>query len=310
MVSASRPLRRARPTIEGLPGGGTTPVRRRLGIVVIVAALLVVWEGLKWLAGDPWRIHGTVLGLRIDYEHVPPFTLRIANDLSLPHVWDIANAYLQHTAQGTSLAADLVGAALFTFQEAFVGFLIGAMLGLVLSVIFVHSRLLERSFVPWVVASQTVPIIALAPLIVVFLGAGWTSVAVVTTYLTFFPVTIAMLRGLRAADPRAFELMRSYAATPREILWKLRLPTAVPYLFPALRISASASVIGAIIGELPSGIPYGLGGSILNYNQYYTSAPYDLWATIFVAAALGLVFVGLVALAERLFMRGRYRPVG
>ena len=160
---------------------------------------------------------------------------------------------------------------------------------------------------PYVVASQTVPIVAIAPIVVIFLRAGWLSVALISAYLTFFPVTIAALRGLRSADPRAFELMRSYGASRRQVLWKLRLPTATPYLFAALRISASASVVGAIIGELPSGIPDGLGGAILNFKQYYVSGPEKLWATIIVAAGLGLVFVGLVRVAERFLTRGRYR---
>jgi NitT/TauT family transport system permease protein len=149
--------------------------------------------------------------------------------------------------------------------------------------------------------------VAIAPIVVIFLRAGWLSVAVIAAYLTFFPVTIASLRGLRSADPRAFELMRSYGASPRQVLWKLRLPASTPYLFAALRISASASVVGAIIGELPSGIPDGLGAAILNFKQYYVSGPEKLWATIVVAAALGVIFVGLVRLAEVVLTRGRYR---
>jgi len=162
--------------------------------------------------------------------------------------------------------------------------------------------------VPYVVASQTVPILAISPLIVVVTKAGWLSVTIVSPYLTFFPVTIAALRGLRAADPRAFELMRSYAANRRQILWKVRLPTAVPYLFPALRVAAASSVIGAIVGELPSGIPDGLGSALLNYNQYYTQGPERLWATIIMCAIIGLGFVGLIRVAESWLTRGRYRP--
>jgi NitT/TauT family transport system permease protein len=128
-------------------------------------------------------------------------------------------------------------------------------------------------------------------------------------YLTFFPVTIGAVRGLRAADPRAFELFRSYAASRREVLWRLRLPTSVPYLFSALRVAAAAAVIGAIIGELPAGIPDGLGASLINYNQYYSSGPERLWATIVMCSLVGLVFVGLVRGAESLLTRGRYRPV-
>jgi NitT/TauT family transport system permease protein len=178
---------------------------------------------------------------------------------------------------------------------------------LLLGIAFVHSRLAERAFVPYVVASQTVPILAISPLIVVATKAGWVSVAIVSAYLTFFPVTIAALRGLRAADARAFELMRSYAADRRQVLWKLRLPTSVPYLFASLRVAAASAVIGAIIGELPSGIPDGLGSALLNYNQYYTQGPERLWATIVMCAILGLGFVGLIRLAESGLTRNRYR---
>jgi NitT/TauT family transport system permease protein len=285
------------------------PTRRWLGILVVLALLLAAWEFAKWMGGDPWRLHGSVFGIPIDYEHTPPFAFRIASDLSLPHLWDIAAAFVAPAQRnGPPLAGILFDSAVFTFREALVGFIVGALLGLGLAIVFVHSRLLERALVPYVVASQTVPIIAIAPIIVIFLHAGWLSVAVIATYLTFFPVTVAALRGLRAADPRAFELMRSYAASRRQILWRLRLPASVPYLFAALRISATASVIGAIIGELPSGIPDGLGGAILNFKQDYVSNPGKLWATILAACALGLVFVGLVRLTEAALTRGRYRP--
>jgi NitT/TauT family transport system permease protein len=181
------------------------------------------------------------------------------------------------------------------------------LLGLLLGIGFVHSRLAERAFVPYVVASQTVPILAISPLIVVATKAGWVSVAIVSAYLTFFPVTIAALRGLRAAEPRAFELMRSYAADRRQVLWRLRLPTSVPYLFASLRVAAASSVIGAIIGELPSGIPDGLGSALLNYNQYYSQGPERLWATIVMCSILGLGFVGLIRLVEDRLTRNRYR---
>jgi len=287
------------------------PGRLRLGLAWLVIALAValVWEGAKWLFGDPLSIQGVFLGLPVDIDHVAPFHARIAPDLSLPHVWQVIAAFVQPAQRnGTPLGLILAGQALFTFREALIGFAVGGVLGLLLGIGFVHSRLAERAFVPYVVASQTVPILAISPLIVVATRGGWVSVAIISAYLTFFPVTIAALRGLRAADARAFELMRSYAATKRSVLWKLRLPTSVPYLFASLRIAASAAVIGAIIGELPSGTPDGLGSALLNYNQYYSSGPERLWATIVMCSILGLGFVGLVRLAEYLLTRNRYRP--
>jgi len=298
----------SRPPIAANEG---VPRRRRLiaAWIALAIGLIVVWEGAKWLFGDPWRVHAAILGLPIDIEHVPPFRNRIATDLSLPHVWDVLGAFIVPAQRnGPPLGQILFGQALFTFREALIGFVVGGLLGLSLGIIFIHSRLAERAFVPYVVASQTVPILAISPIIVVATHAGWASVAIISAYLTFFPVTIAALRGLRAADPRAFELMRSYAASKRSVLWKLRLPTSVPYLFASLRVAAAAAVIGAIIGELPSGIPDGLGSALLNYNQYYSSGPERLWATIIMCSAVGLAFVGLVRLTEFLLTRDRYRP--
>ena len=307
-------IRAASLTTVGRAGASTPRAlgrgRRIAAILGLLVLLLVVWEGAKWLGGDPWRLHGTVAGIRIDYEHFPPFKWKIATDLALPHVWDIAAAFVQPAQRnGPPLGQVLLGNAFFTFGESLVGFAIGATLGLLLGIAFTQSRTAERAFVPYVVASQTVPIVAIAPLVVIFLPVGWLAGAIIAAYLTFVPVTMGALRGLRSADPRAVELMRSYAVSPRQLLWKLRLPAALPYLFASLRIAASASVVGAIIGELPSGIPYGLGSSILNFKQYYVSGPSKLWATIIVAAALGLVFVGLVRGAEALLTRGRYRRI-
>jgi NitT/TauT family transport system permease protein len=286
--------------------------RRRVALAWILLAigLVVVWEGAKWLFGDPWRIHTSMLGLPIDIDHVPPFHSRIATDLSLPHIWLVLTAFVDPAQRnGSPLGLILAGQALFTLREAFTGFVLGGSLGLLIGIGLVHSQLAERAFVPYVVASQTVPILAISPLIVVATKAGWLSVAIISAYLTFFPVTIAALRGLRAADARAFELMRSYGASAWAVLWKVRLPSSVPYLFASLRVAAAAAVIGAIIGELPSGIPDGLGASLLNYNQYYTSGPERLWATIVMCSLVGLGFVGLVRLSEWLLTRNRYRPV-
>jgi len=300
------------PTARSAPGQRSRASigRRAVAVVLVLLAVGLIWEGAKWLGGDPWFIHGTVFGIRIDYEHVPPLHWRIADDLSLPHVWDVLRAFVDPAQRnGRPLGLVLAGQALFTFREALIGFVFGGILGLGLAVWFVHSRLAERALVPYVVASQTVPILAISPIIVNATKAGWLSVAIVTAYLTFFPVTIGALRGLRAADQRAFELFRSYAASNRQVLWLLRLPSSLPYLFAALRIAAAASVIGAIIGEIPAGIPDGLASAIINYNQYYVTAPERLWATIILCSVVGLVFVGLVKVGEGRLLRGRYRTL-
>ncbi len=285
-----------------LPG----PLRRILSFLLILLLIALVWEGLKWLGGDPWRPDSNPLGLA----HDPPYHFKIASDLNLPHVWDIAETFGNPARRnGPPLISVLFSAALFTFREALIGFTFGALLGLALGTLFSQHGLLERGCMPYVVASQTVPILAIAPMVIIWLQAGWLSVAVIAAYLTFFPVTINTLRGLRSPDPTAVELMHSYAATDRQILWKLRAPSALPYIFTALKIAATASVVGAIIGELPSGIRDGLGGAILNFNSYYISGPARLWAAIVVSALVGIGFFLIISLAERLVLRGRFRAV-
>ncbi|TMG49435.1 MAG: ABC transporter permease [Chloroflexi bacterium] len=271
--------------------------RSSLSLFVVIGALAVLWEVVKLLGGDPSEAW------------TPPFQWTVASDLNMPHVWDIAASFVQPAQRnGPPLGLVLVNAGIFTFREAFGGFVFGAVLGLALAIVFVHSSLLERALVPYVVASQTVPIIAIAPVLVIWLGGGWLAVALISAYLTFFPVTIAGLRGLRSPDPRALELMRSYASSSRDVLWKVRLPAAAPYLFAAFKVAATASVVGAIIGELPSGIRDGLGGAILNFNQFYVSGPPKLWAAIIVAAIVGIGFFALVRVAETVVLRGRVAP--
>jgi NitT/TauT family transport system permease protein len=274
-------------------------VRRALGLLAIVVGIAVIWEGLKWIGGDTWRL--TAIG----YTHDPPLEILQFNDRQLPHLWDIAAAFGQPFQRNAdySLLNYLVDQALFTWGEALLGFALGAVIGVVLASVFVHSGLAERAFVPYVVASQTVPIVALAPLIVVSFGRGLTSVVIISTYLTFFPVTIAVLRGLRSPDPRAIELMRSYAASKWDVYRKVRLPASVAYLFTALKVAAAASIVGTIIGEGPGGVPQGLGRAILNFNQQYVTGPEKLWATILVAAAVGVAFFLIVRLAELLIVR-------
>jgi NitT/TauT family transport system permease protein len=277
------------------------PYRRVLGVIAFVVGLVLVWEGAKWLAGDPWRLDA------LGYFHDPPFRVLQLNDRQLPHLWDIYAAFnepFQRNAQ-YSLASFLFDQAVYTGGEAVIGFALGTVIGITLASVFVHSGLLERAFVPYVVASQTVPIVALAPLIVTGFGRGLTSVVAIATYLTFFPVTIAVLRGLRSPDPRAVELMRSYAASQWAVYRKVRLPASLPYLFTALKIAAAASVVGTIIGEGPGGVPNGLGRAILNFNQQYITGPEKLWAAIFVAAVLGVALFAGVRLAELLVLRRR-----
>lgn len=268
--------------------------------------VLVAWEGVKFLGGVPWRFPNA-LGLGIDVFHDPPFRWAFANDLNLPHWFNILGVLGQPVQRGSdeSLGTFLAGAAFYTWREAAIGFVVGALLGLVLATLFVHSRLAERAFVPYVVASQTIPIVALAPMIVYAFGPSVASVVIIATYLTFFPVTIAMIRGLRSPDPRALELMRSYASSAWDVYRKVRLPASLPYLFTALKIAATASIVGAIIGEGPGGIPDGLGRAIINFNQSYITSPEKLWGAILVSSLLGISFFAIIRVLESLTLRGR-----
>ncbi|MBZ0285349.1 MAG: ABC transporter permease [Anaerolineae bacterium] len=233
--------------------------------------------------------------------------LRISNDVNLPHLQTIAQALFQPARRnGELLLGRILGqSGIYTWSEAALGFVAGGFLGFVLGALFAHSRLLERGLLPYVVMSQTIPILAIAPMVVIWLGSGPIAVAVISAYLTFFPVTINTLRGLTSPDPTALELMHSYAANWWTILWKLRFPAALPYIFTALKVSATASVVGAVIGELPSGVGDGLGRTILNFNQYYSSDPAKLWAAILVAAVVGIAFFVVVTLAERVILGQR-----
>ena len=288
---------------------GRSPVRVvARGVViglVFFALLVVVWEGAKALGGDPWRFTAPS-GEQVTY--VPPFKWQIVNDLSLPHVWEIAEALAApvQRQQEQTLAGFLVGAAIYTGWEAVLGFGFGAVLGLAIAAVFVHSKLAERAFMPYVVASQTIPILALAPLIAFAFGNGLVGIVIVATYLTFFPVAVAQLRGLTSPDPRALELMRSCAASRWTIFWKLRMPASLPYLFAALKIAATASIVGAIVGEgNPGGSQFGLGRAILNFNEQYGSAPEKLWAAMLASALLGLTFFAAIRVTELAVLRGR-----
>lgn len=281
----------------------------------ILLGLVLVWEAYKAMGeATGGTIPFTGFGLPVR-----------TNDTSMPHVADIVSSLFKpvSTARNADLLIVLLlKNALVTWHRAAVGFTLGSIAGFGLGALFTRSRLVERGLMPFVVASQTIPLIALAPMIVIWGGSGaWPpflvnaffldntgfSVAVISAYLTFFPVTINSLRGLRSPDPKAIELMRSYAATETQILTKLQIPASLPYVFTALKISATASVIGAIIGELPAGLGDGLGRSLLTFSYYYVSGPEKLYASIIISALLGITFVGLVALAEKLVMERGHR---
>jgi NitT/TauT family transport system permease protein len=280
---------------------------RRLALFVLALGLLgSLWEGYKWFGQ---AVGGNVAGWKL-----PART----DNGSMPHVWDVIRRFGQPERRGTShsILATVVSGAWFTFRVAMAGFLIGVVVGLLLAVVMQRFRVAERGILPYVVLSQTVPLVALAPLVVgwgghlTILGVRWQpwmSVAVIAAYLAFFPVAVGGLRGLQAPGHEAVELMDSYAASWRQVLFKLRFPAAVPYLLPALKLAAASSVVGAVVAEISTGTKGGIGRLIIEYSREATADPAKVYTAMIGAAGLGLVVAGLVGLIDLVVMRNRPR---
>jgi len=192
-----------------------------------------------------------------------------------------------------------------TVSATLVGFVFGAALGIVLAIGIIHLPVLDRSLLPWIIASQTVPILAIAPMVVVVLGnlgfSGLLPKAVISMYLCFFPVTVGVVKGLRSPDPLQLDLMRTYSASRAQVFRKLRWPSATGFLFASLKVAIAGSLIGAIVGELPTGAQAGLGARLLTGSYYGQTM--QIWSALIMASLVGVVLVSIVALAERLVMR-------
>jgi NitT/TauT family transport system permease protein len=188
-----------------------------------------------------------------------------------------------------------------TLSATFVGFLLGAIFGIILAVMIVHARTLQKSLLPWIICSQMVPILAVAPIVIVVLGAiglrGLLPKAIISAYLCFFPVVIGAVKGLSSPDPIQRDLMRTWSATPAQIFWKLRWPSAVPFLFTSLKVSITISLIGAIVAELPTGAQAGIGARLLAGSYYGQTI--QIWAALVAASVLAVGLIGIVSLAER-----------
>jgi NitT/TauT family transport system permease protein len=196
-----------------------------------------------------------------------------------------------------------------TALSTLVGFVLGALLGVLLAAAIVHSRTLDRALLPWIVASQTVPVLAIAPIVLVILGSlglsGVAPKAAIAMYLCFFPVTVAMVQGLRSPQRIETELMHTYAASRLQAFWLLRLPAALPFLFPSLRIAIAAGLVGAMVAELPTGAQAGLGARLLTGSYYGNTV--GIWSALVLSALLGLTLTAAVSGVERLVMRKRQR---
>ncbi len=300
------PARSAVEPVVDVPLAGALRRRRRapirplafLGLVVALAAVYSGYKATGQATDDAWPLVGGDLP-------VP------TNDLIMPPVSDILASFGEPVqADGDILAVMIAKAGLFTLREAAVGLAAGVVVGVAVAVVLVRSATLARGLLPYVVASQTIPLVAIAPIVVIWARTSldglpwewqdWQSVSLVATYLTFFPVAMNGYRGLASPSAEHLDLMRSYAAGWTRTLVHLRFPASLSYLAPGMRLAATASIVGAIVGEISAGVRGGLGRLILDFAGRYTTGPERLYASVVGAAALGLVAFGLVSFGERL----------
>lgn len=276
---------------------------RGFAILVVVIVIVVLW----YLAAI-WKNAST----QINLDHVSNVT-RPLGDLVIGSLTQAKpsvpapHQVLIDTFQSVFLAnptkpSSLLFHAWVTLTSALTGFAAGTILGIVLAIGIINLRSLEKGLMPWIISSQTVPVLALAPMvIVVFAAIGVTGLipkAIISTYLSFFPVTVGMVKGLRSPSPINLDLMRTYSATTAQTLWKLRLPASVPFLFASMKIAIAASVVGAIVAELPTGAVAGIGARLL-VGTYYSQS-IQMWSALLVGSILAALLVAIVGLAERL----------
>jgi NitT/TauT family transport system permease protein len=283
-----------------------TRFRRVWTFALALALVAVVWELYKVIGPEDG---GTVFGWTI---------LPRANDTAMPHVWEMFSRYGQpeNRASETPILMVVLRGAWFTFRIALAGLALGTAVGLGLAVLMARYKVVERGLLPYLVLSQTVPLIALAPLVVswggkLHVGAfewpRWLSAAVLGAFLAFFPVAVGTLKGLTSTPPASLELMDSYAASWRQTLFKLRFPAALPYMVPALKLAATASVVGVVVAEISTGLAGGIGRLIIEYAREATSDPAKVFTAVFGAAALGLVMFAIVSVVDLVGMRNRPR---
>lgn len=280
-------------------------IRRSLPVATVLLVLVALWyPAAMWLNHD-----GAV---NLADEGTSPRAIwlsTLAQDrpvLPAPHQI-AAEMFDGLFGYPVSSVHSLVYHAAVTAEAALCGFAIAMLLGMVLAIGIVHARALDRSVMPWVIASQTIPVLAIAPMVVVVLGnAGLTGLlpkAVIAGWLSFFPIATAMVTGLRAPDPMQRDLMRTYGANGLQVLTLLRWPASMAFLFPSLKVAAALALVGAIVAELPTGAQAGLGARLLAGSYYGQTL--QIWAALFTAAGLALLAIGAVDLARAGLIRGR-----
>jgi NitT/TauT family transport system permease protein len=286
---------------------------RALPILIVVLAIVAAWYALAIPLNAPWQ---TDVYTRGDVTDVPASQFVLDTWNQAKPVLPTAHQVFAELWNSTVLIApnkpkSLLFHAWVTFSSTALGFVMGSLLGIGLAVLIVHNDATNRSLMPWIVASQTIPILALAPLIVVigfniFTGslhiptdpARLMSKAIISAYLSFFPVAVGMVKGLRSPEAIQLDLMRTYSATAAQTFWKLRWPGAMPFLFASLKVGVAASLVGAIVGELPTGAVAGLGARLLAGSYY--SQTIQIWSALFAASILAALLVIAVGLVERL----------
>jgi NitT/TauT family transport system permease protein len=281
-------------------GGRVVPV------VIICVAIVVIWYvGAFFLnapfaremmdrAGEPYTFTDLVTRTLNEERPVLPSPHQVAQEL-----------YKTTVLMKPTSKRSLVFHGWVTLSSTLLGFLMGTVLGIVLAVAIVHSRTLSRSLMPWVIASQTIPILAIAPMVIVVLASvGLTGLfpkSIISTYLSFFPVTVGMVKGLRSPDPIHLDLLRTYSASRAQIFWKLRWPASVPFLFASMKVAIAISLVGAIVGELPTGAVAGLGARLLTGSYYGQTV--QIWSALIAAAAMAAVLVTIVGIANNIVLR-------
>lgn len=281
-------------------------MRAAFPVLVVTAVIVVIWYGAAiwmnaaWVQDQAARAETTVTLAEL----VPQTLNQERPVLPAPHQ---VVAELVKSTFGMAITSkrSLVYHGWVTLGATLLGFGIGTLAGLLLAVGIVHNRAMDLSVMPWAIASQTIPILAIAPMIIVVLNSiglsGLLPKAIISAYLSFFPVVVGMVKGLRSPDAMQMDLLRTYNAGKGATFWKLRLPSSMPFLFASLKVGIAASLLGAIVGELPTGAVAGLGARLLSGSYYGQTI--QIWAALFAAAILAAVLVGGVAQIEKATLR-------
>lgn len=278
-------------------GRGIVMMSRLLPILTVILAILIIWHVFVVILNAPFvRDQAARAGEEITTEQVIEQTFNQERPvLPAPHQI-IAELWDTTIDKPITSKRSLVYHAWITLSATLMGFGMGTALGILLAIAIVHNRAVDKSLMPWVIASQTIPIIAVAPMIIVVLNAvgisGLMPKALISTYLSFFPVVVGMVKGLRSPDAILIDLMRTYYASNTQTFWKLRMP----YLFTSLKVAIAISLVGAIVGELPTGAVAGLGARLLSGSYYGQTV--QIWAALFMAAGLAALLVAIVGLAH------------